>query len=174
MCLTRLGQRRICGLLAVKMHPRRVKPALVSARSLVSTRPVHAPQRLLLARFSRNRDYRTGTSSSHCACDPSPILNHRQSSTPVTNSPRPLDYSESSMPPTVPFRAMPNPYTSEYSLPLLARPTLTAITREPSQPCLPLIAKIQIHRYITPTRRRDGPEIPGIVSTAQTQCPDRR
>ena len=44
------------------MHPSRVKPALVSARSLVSTRPVHAPQRLLLARFSRNRYYRTGTS----------------------------------------------------------------------------------------------------------------
>ena len=30
------------------MHPRRVKPALVSARSLVSTRPVHAPQPVLL------------------------------------------------------------------------------------------------------------------------------
>ena len=43
------------------MHPSRVKPAFVSARSLVSTRPVHAPQRLLLARFSRNRDYRAGT-----------------------------------------------------------------------------------------------------------------
>ena len=37
------------------MHPRHVKPALVSARSLVSTRPVHAPQRLLLARSSETR-----------------------------------------------------------------------------------------------------------------------
>ena len=37
------------------MHPRRVKPAFVSARSLVSTRPVHAPQRLLLARSSETR-----------------------------------------------------------------------------------------------------------------------